>query len=337
MQELADGVAFWRSRPRWPSDFHNSDYERWSRENPNGDFNLAWWERFLPLLRLWIATRPVSGDVLTARFMERAPTLSAAWRSACVPVVEHDISTVSWEQVEAFPSEVARIKPTRAPSPVFTSKFCHFLLPKVFPVVDNEGLGNRWTYEEYFKLVQTLWAHTEPGTQTDLVNELTRLIEASGQPVVSEFPMKNKIMELQLMGRQHPGMGSPLTPHDRASGRHDLPHDFDRVSKAGAVGVDERPDAERGVHGIGKPVELFIAAYCMLASSGKLNVSTSFIDDQGVDLVFNRWGRTATLPIQVKSRTTEAGTIRQGEIHRSRQEEYLSSSYKLLRPVHGGR
>jgi hypothetical protein len=74
--------------------------------------------------------------------------------------------------------------------------------------------------------------------------------------------------------------------------------------------VDERPDAERGVHGIGKPVELFIAAYCMLASSGKLNVSTSFIDDQGVDLVFNRWGRTATLPIQVKSRTTEAGTIR---------------------------
>jgi hypothetical protein len=82
-------------------------------------------------------------------------------------------------------------------------------------------------------------------------------------------------------------------------------------SEAGAVPrLDERPDEERGVHGIGKPVELFIAAYCMLASSGKLNVSTSFIDDQGVDLVFNRWGRTATLPIQVKSRTTEASTIR---------------------------
>lgn len=75
--------------------------------------------------------------------------------------------------------------------------------------------------------------------------------------------------------------------------------------------IEEPQESERGVHGIGKPVELLVAAYCMLASSGELNVSTSFIDDQGVDLVFNRWGRTATLAIQVKSRTTEAVAIKE--------------------------
>jgi hypothetical protein len=66
------------------------------------------------------------------------------------------------------------------------------------------------------------------------------------------------------------------------------------------------------VHGIGKAVELFVAAYCMLASSGELTASTSFIDDQGVDLVFNRWGKTNTLAVQVKSRTTEAASVTDG-------------------------
>lgn len=28
VHELLDGVAFWSSRPPWPADFHNSDYER---------------------------------------------------------------------------------------------------------------------------------------------------------------------------------------------------------------------------------------------------------------------------------------------------------------------
>jgi hypothetical protein len=40
MQELADGIAFWRSRPRWPADLNNAEYEEWARENPNGNFTL---------------------------------------------------------------------------------------------------------------------------------------------------------------------------------------------------------------------------------------------------------------------------------------------------------
>ena len=122
-------------------------------------------------------------------------------------MLEEDISEVSWEQIAAFPMEVEKIKPTKSPSPVFTSKFCHFLLPKVFPVVDNEGLGNRWlTYERYFKFVQAVWESTDFVDQSRLEAELSRLIESAGQRVSPRFPMKNKIVELRLIGRQHPGI-----------------------------------------------------------------------------------------------------------------------------------
>jgi hypothetical protein len=206
MRELADGVAFWRSHPRWPTDLHNEEYKTWAQENPHGNFTLEWWEQCqLPRLNRWIATRPYGGTDLTPRFIERTSALSTAWQTACAPFLERDISTVTWTDVEAFPNEVAKIKPTRVPSPVFTSKFCHFLLPKVFPVVDNAAIGGRWqTYEDYFKFVQDEWSSTDPDTQTALV---TGLIEATGQKeLFSGFPVTNKVIELRLMGRRHRGI-----------------------------------------------------------------------------------------------------------------------------------
>ena len=139
------------------------------------------------------------------------------------PVPEMDISTVIWDQVAAFPMEVGGIKPAMSPSPVFTSKFCHFLLPKVFPVVDEEGLGNRWsTYEGYFKFVQAVWKTTDLADQGRLEAALSRLIESAGQRFSPQFPMKNKIVERRLMGRHHPAWprGVPR-PRRRLSPRHE--------------------------------------------------------------------------------------------------------------------
>src|SRR2546427_13007459 len=96
LREMADGVAFWRSRPKWPADFHNSDYEKLALQNPNGNFTLTWWQQFLPTLKAWIATRPASDADLTARFTDGAKALSAAWRSACLPFLSGDISSLTW-------------------------------------------------------------------------------------------------------------------------------------------------------------------------------------------------------------------------------------------------
>jgi hypothetical protein len=48
-------------------------------------------------------------------------------------------------------------------------------------------------------------------------------------------------------------------------------------------------------------------------SEGKLNVSTPLIDDEGVDLVFNRSDRPATLAVQVKRRSRTAGVVKEGK------------------------
>jgi hypothetical protein len=64
---------------------------------------------------------------------------------------------------------------------------------------------------------------------------------------------------------------------------------------------------------LGKSVEYLVAASCVLASDGKLNVSTSMVDDEGVDLVFHRSDHVATLAVQVKSRSLGTVTLSQYE------------------------
>lgn len=63
---------------------------------------------------------------------------------------------------------------------------------------------------------------------------------------------------------------------------------------------------------IGKAVEHLVAASCILATNTLLNVSTAFVDDEGVDLVFHRRGGTATLAVQVKSRSTDSTVAKSG-------------------------
>jgi hypothetical protein len=67
------------------------------------------------------------------------------------------------------------------------------------------------------------------------------------------------------------------------------------------------PSKHTGAARKGKAVEHLIAASCILASGGELNASTSLVDDEGVDIVFHRRGRSRTLAVQVKSRFDEEG------------------------------
>ena len=198
------GIAFWRTKTPWPDDFHNRGYKKWAAEVR--DFSDIWWTQFRKRLHDWIAIRPATYADVTERFVERRNAPSEAWAMSCVPFQNLNITGVTWAQVGAFADLVGEIKPMKGlPSPVFTSKFCHFLLPKVFPVVDNEGSGNRWPrYQQYFEHVQEVWTSTSEGTRDALIAAMTKAVEAAGAQMNHEFPMVNKIVELRLIGRQHP-------------------------------------------------------------------------------------------------------------------------------------
>jgi len=58
-------------------------------------------------------------------------------------------------------------------------------------------------------------------------------------------------------------------------------------------------------------VEFLVAASCILSSGAKLNVSTSMVDDEGVDLVFHRRGISASLSAQVKARLRSSKQVQE--------------------------
>lgn len=74
--------------------------------------------------------------------------------------------------------------------------------------------------------------------------------------------------------------------------------------------LDKSPSAAR----MGKAAEYLVAASCILATGGELNVSTSLVDDEGVDLVFHRRGTSATLAVQVKARMSTGRQVQQGRL-----------------------
>lgn len=79
------------------------------------------------------------------------------------------------------------------------------------------------------------------------------------------------------------------------------------------------PSKHAGSARKGKAAEHLIAATCILASGGELNASTSLVDDEGVDIVFHRRGRSRTLAVQVKSRFDEED----GSVHLFKERRFI--------------
>lgn len=67
----------------------------------------------------------------------------------------------------------------------------------------------------------------------------------------------------------------------------------------------------------GKAVEHLVAATCILSSDTRLNVSTSLVDDEGVDLVFHERGSSTTLSVQVKSRSWRSRAMAESAMFRA--------------------
>jgi len=160
--------------PVGPQDFHNCFYEHdLAAVQVDGNFDPEWWDRFIRILHSWRATRPYSFNCLTARAQDRFAPMKKIWSVAVSPYLDNDVAGLEWHQIGAFPELVAEIKP----SPVFTAKFCHFLAPRIFPVIDNTAMHNPFrNYEEYFKAARQQWLDTDSALRDELVSILTKAV-----------------------------------------------------------------------------------------------------------------------------------------------------------------
>jgi hypothetical protein len=203
VQELNSGIRYWRTKKcKWPQDFHNRYYKNIvpKLRPKDGRFDLEWWNRFYPELQDWAATRKGGSRAdLTSRVQQQFEELGKAWSAVIVRHLQDDIANVEWRQIASFPPLVTEIKWLVFPNPMFTSKFCHFLVPCIFPVSDKDAVGNPFsTYEKYYTAARGEWLSTDTSIQSELVDVLT---EAIGEPVFSAYPMKCKLIELCLTGR----------------------------------------------------------------------------------------------------------------------------------------
>ncbi|WP_245567321.1 hypothetical protein [Nocardia vinacea] len=100
-----------------------------------------------------------------------------------------------------------------------------------------------------------------------------------------------------------------------ATGETGDPGSFDDAQEEAAT--DERPSyLEKSADSarMGKAAEYLVAAICILATRGQLNVSTTIVDDEGVDLVFHLRDHTATLAVQVKARMSDGSVAARGRL-----------------------
>jgi hypothetical protein len=206
VRELQEGIKYWREETCWPTDFHNSFYERdLPTIQGNGSFDQRWWKRFHCLLEDWQATRGCRRTVLDSLAQERFPLLRGTYARVIAPHLGEDIEGVDWPAIAEFPLLVTEIKPLKSPSPVFTSKFCHFIAPSIFPVVDNEAMGKPFgkCYEAHFRNSRMEWLATDSQNRTALADMLA---QEAGTPLFTGFPIKNKLVELCLIGRNRAKM-----------------------------------------------------------------------------------------------------------------------------------
>jgi hypothetical protein len=194
-QEFGNGVAGW---PRgWPRDFHNAFYTRMGVANAARAFTAPWWPGFLHELSRWKATRGTRHAVITANALAQLPALAATWNAGVAPVSHLSLPGVNWGQIGQFFTIAAAIKPGR--SPVFGSKFCHFLAPSIFPVVDWRLIGRPWVlmpYGGYVARLQTDWMATPVNVRNRLRADMAQLVPAAAPT----YPWIVKIVELCLIG-----------------------------------------------------------------------------------------------------------------------------------------
>lgn len=149
-QEFNAGINVWRTT-YWPRDFHNRFYAELAEINNAGQFSAEWWNRILPHLNCWRATRPKPAEELTRRATTKLKRLIRAFQT--IADAPNDIAAdgLAWEIVEEFTFVAAEIKGVKTPT--FCSKLCHFVSPKRFPVVDKRAMNlPKSNYKEYWNL-----------------------------------------------------------------------------------------------------------------------------------------------------------------------------------------
>jgi hypothetical protein len=203
MGNLEAGVRWWK-RPEqgWGNDIINSEYEA-IYDSKSAGVTQDWWDAAVNRLWAWKAIRspkpPNTKEAIRSagnRRLEEIANQYSIIRSATSK--EPQIDDVCWEQIAPLFQLAFEIKSSqkRIGSPVFACKMCHFLFPRIFPVMDNLATGV-FDYEFYWRGMKDEW-HRFP-SKVEALAFLKSSIEITTQ-IHPLYPWATKIIELSHIG-----------------------------------------------------------------------------------------------------------------------------------------
>jgi hypothetical protein len=199
LDNLNAGLRWWRMGG-WPGDIHNADYYNIYSVRAAGATE-EWWIATVDRLSQWRAYRGRNPPNTKAEIAERGGQRLGAVAAQYAKLVassgtEPCIDDLCWEDVAALYTIVSEIKPG---SPVFAGKLCHFLLPKLFIVMDNLATSV-FDYEFYWRGMKDEWCRFEEKAEARAL--LADAIK-SNKPLHPQYPHETKIMELSHIGHKH--------------------------------------------------------------------------------------------------------------------------------------
>jgi len=206
IENMNAGIAWWQTNMAgWGADIMNAEYLTIYSDRDGGVTEL-WWEAAVDRLWIWKAIRgprpPNSKRAIFDGGVQRLNQIAEQYNAIqSLTESEPTICDVSWEDIQELYRLSHEIKwdQRRNASPVFACKMCHFLFPKIFPIIDNLATGI-FEYEFYWRGRKDEWERFP-------LKEEAQAILAASMEVVEQvhtlYPWETKIMELSHVGYTH--------------------------------------------------------------------------------------------------------------------------------------
>jgi hypothetical protein len=196
LKNLQKGLE--RYKQMWPKDVdvRNTLYKDIYDAKKHGVTN-DWWEATVERLSKWRATRcqGCTKVLIRKRGREQLNQISQQYDRLSA-AEEPCITDLEWTDLEELFNIASMIKLSK--SPMFASKMCHFLFPKLFIVIDGKatGLGH---YELYWRGLKDAWTKFEQKEEAKVIL-LKAINNTQNLPLHPNYPVETTIMEMCVIG-----------------------------------------------------------------------------------------------------------------------------------------
>lgn len=198
VNNLRRGLARWDElarRGNWPEDLHASMYSS-DVVALSAGLSEEWWAAIVRRLSRWRAIRPLRNQVVLQAGLVALPEMTQSYEALAARRLQ--LENVAWQDVSMLYATAAGLKPTRSNSPVFGSKLCHFMLPRLYPVIDRAAVGWDVPYERYWSACRDAWLRSV--ADHDELKAIINLRVPDADR--SAFPYATKIPELCIAGER---------------------------------------------------------------------------------------------------------------------------------------